>query len=79
MFDKSIEVKAEPTFFRTQPKENWKFVVFNDGSSEQIDGEDYWYKSFINSDKFIIHDVTTILTGDRRYMSTTYHIWYGVK
>lgn len=70
--------------FQIKPEKHWKFIKFEGSRPNEIDGEKYHYETFINSEKFIIHDVTTIIqlhdTNDSTpYARNYFHVWYERK
>lgn len=71
-------VYNKPNIFNTKPEKNWRFIEF-DGGTRKINGETYFYEHFVNSDDYIIHDITTIVNTTGNYNKITYHVWYEPK
>lgn len=65
--------------FTIKPKENWKFVKFDNYNRVTIDDDRYTFQSFINSGQYIIHDVTTIVDTKNTYTRNSYYVWYEPK
>ncbi|GAA0847997.1 hypothetical protein AWU65_03680 [Paenibacillus glucanolyticus] len=62
--------------YRIQPKENVKFVEFYK-NPVNVEDQEYWFRDFINSDKYKIHEV--IVFKGKESWDITYHVWYESK
>lgn len=79
MFNKTIHNDNSVTTIHTKPQPHWKFVKFAYGNSEDVNGKSYWSGSFINSDDFIIHEVTHVIETMSSSSHETVYIWYEDK
>lgn len=72
-------VNESVEMYRISPKEGWKVAIFSNGSYAEIDGNSYWFSSFVNSEKYIIHEVISMMKVDSGSNKSIYHVWYESK
>lgn len=68
--------------FTDIPKElslaNPKYILFKGGESKSVNGDDYWYQTFIESDKFNILQIRTVAQSQIYDINYHRHIWYTI-
>ena len=70
----SDQIHLHQQMYRIQPEKGWRFVEFSSDSVE-VNGTEYFFRSFINSGEFIIHDVVAM----KQTYGMLYHVWYENK
>lgn len=65
MFNKNLKKDGNNDIFQSeiyhfQPKPNMKLAIFENWWPKIIDGKEYKFEEFVNSDEYIIHDVRVI-------------------
>lgn len=69
----------ETNMYRVQCKEGIKFVKFDNKNGVNVNDEDYWFKTFVNSGKFIIHEVICFNKIHKGWHEEIFHVWYEDK